>query len=54
MPQPDIRLYRAYYHATPHVPQKTQKYIHKDSVGRFTRRAFIDKDGRVMMVGWFV
>lgn len=47
------RLYRAYYHATPHAIQKTRKRVQVDAVGRFVRRAFVDGEGRVMMVGWF-
>jgi hypothetical protein len=54
MAPPAIRLYRAYYHATPHVIQKVHKRVQRDRVGRFTRRAFVDNDGRVLMVGWFV
>lgn len=49
-----MRLYRAYYHATPHATQKARKRVQVDAVGRFVRRAFVDADGRVMVVGWFI
>jgi hypothetical protein len=50
-----IRLYRAYYHATPQViQQEKRKRVQRDKVGRYVRRAFVDPDGRVMMVGWFL
>lgn len=49
-----IRLVHAYYHASPQVIQREKrKRVQRDSVGPYVRRAFVDPDGRVLMVGWF-